>query len=80
MIIYVHMALYGLQNDFIGTNSFDFLNNILQMRRKKLKDLKCVAQDKGFGISHMDQFSDSQAIVYTMVLLSYKHMTEQGKC
>jgi len=50
------------------------------MRRQKLKDLKSVAQDKGFGTRHMDQFSDSQAIVYTMVLLSYKNMTEQGKC
>lgn len=79
MIIYIHMALYGLQNDFIGTNSFDFLN-ILQMRRQKLKDLKCVAQDRGFGTRHMDQFSDFQAIVYTMMLLSYKNMTEQGKC
>ena len=80
MIIFTHMALYGLQNDFTGTNSFDFLNNILQMRRQKPKDLKCAAQDKGFGARHMDQFSDSQATVYTMTLLSYKNMTEQAKC
>lgn len=47
------------------------------MRRKKLEDLKCL-QNKGFGTSHMDQFPDSQAIVYIQLLLSYKHMTEQA--
>lgn len=49
------LVLSSLQNDFIGTNSFDFHNNVLQMRKQKLKDFNCFAQDKGFGTRHMDQ-------------------------
>lgn len=45
------------------------------MKKQKLKDFKCFAQDRVGNQTHGAEFSDSQTVVHTM-FLKYDAMTE----